>query len=400
MRFTASRWVWWRSAALVTALVVALYSIVLLNQIYLRPYDYPTHIAWARGLSEGEFHPGGIQIGSAYRPNVLFQLLVYGLAQLPALDFERAALAVSLLASLALALTVHALLYRALPDRDRLRVGVIAALLALVVLLAGPLNFLTLHRANLYLGYIAPTVYHNPTVTLLRPFALLLFVCAVQAVAAPADRSTRKVMIAALLTVLATYAKPNYTLCLLPVMAGVLALQWLRHQAVNGRLIVVGIILPGLVVLGLQYAFTFEANVENSIIFSPLMVARLFEPVHIFPKLALSLIFPVAVVALYPARASRDVALLLAWLVMIVALAYAYLLAEEGMPGDGNFFWGAQVALFILFVFSVRFSVQQVLAQDRRLTWRSALCVGTLGLHFAAGIVWYLSQALLQQLYW
>ncbi|MCC6799306.1 MAG: hypothetical protein IT325_04275, partial [Anaerolineae bacterium] len=73
---------------------------------------------------------------------------------------------------------------------------------------------------------------------------------------------------------------------------------------------------------------------------------------------------------------------------------------EEGMPGDGNFFWGAQVALFILFVFSVRFSVQQVLAQDRRLTWRSALCVGTLGLHFAAGIVWYLSQALLQQLYW
>lgn len=392
--------VWLGSTALVTALTIVLYGIVLLNQVYLRPYDYPQHIAWARELSEGEFHLGGVKLDTAYRPNFLFQLLIYGLAQVPRLDFERSALAVSLLASVALALVIHALMYRGLPNLGRPEAGLAAMLLTLVALLVGPLSFLTWHRDNLYLGYIAPITYHNPTVTLLRPFALLLFIYALKAMTAPADRSTRDVVITALLTALATYAKPNYTLCLLPVMGGVLAAHWLRRLPANWRLILGGIILPGTVALGLQYSFTFEANVENAIIFSPLTVARSFESVHIFPKLALSLVFPVVVVALYIDRVRHDTALLLAWPVTTVALGYAYLLAEEGMPGDGNFFWGAQVALFILFVFSLRFLAQQMLERDRRLTWRSALCAGVLALHVVTGSFWYLTEALLQQPRW
>ncbi len=388
---------WWRSVALMLTVVMVLHGVALLNQVYVRPFDYPTHIRWARLLAEGEFHPGGVKIEGSYRPAYLFQALVYGVALLPSIDHAQGAIVVSLLATAALALTVYHLLYRALPEPDRATTGLIAALLTLVVLLVAPLTFRTWHRENLYLGYITPIVYHNPTVTLLRPFALLLFLYAVKALDAAAGVNRAwAVPVAAVLTVLATYAKPNYTLALLPVMGGLLALRWLRRQPVDTPLILFGILLPGVVVLGLQFWFTYESSENNSVIFSPLTVARMFEPNYIFAKLALSLVFPGLVSVLYLRPALRDWSVVLAWLALGVALAYVYLLAESGMPGDGNFFWGAQVTLLILVIVTMRLLIRQELGTDRRgPSWRAMACAGALALHLAAGVAWYLSEALL-----
>ncbi len=395
---------WVISVAALVLIVVALYSVVLFNQAYLRPYDYPQVIAWSRQLAAGDFalHPGGIRFGMAYRPNFLYQVLVAGMAGLTGADIPLSALAVSLLANVLLALTLHAVFLRALPAPERLRSGLAATLLALITLLLGPVSFLTWHRANLYLGYIAPTVYHNATLTLLRPLALLLFLAALRGFAfTPADRRLRRVVAAAALTILGAYAKPSYLLCLLPVAGGLLAIQWLRRRPANWPLLVGGIIVPGILALGLQYLFTYEANADNSVIFAPLLAARSMESVHILPKLALSLVFPVAAGVLYPRRAAQDDAFALAWLVMIPALAYAYLLAESGMVADGNFFWGAQVALFILMAAALRFFAQQVAASGSAwLTLRHAALAGALLLHLVPGLVWYYAEALTLQHWW
>ncbi len=394
----------WRSIALMLTVVIVLHGAALLNQIYVRPFDYPMHIRRAVVLAEGEFHPGGVKIEGAYRPAYLFQALVYGVALLPGIDHAQGAIVVSLVSTSALSLTVFHLFYRALPDPDRAATGLIAALLTLVVLLVAPLTFRTWHRENLYLGYIAPIVYHNPTVTLVRPFALLLFLYTVKALDTAANVNRRwAVTVAAALTVLGTYAKPNFTLVLLPVLGGLLALRWLRRQPVDTPPILFGILLPGAVVLGLQYWFTYASNATNKVIFSPLTVARIFEPNHlvIFAKLALSLVFPGLVSVLYLRPALRDRSVVLAWLVLSVALAYVYLLAESGMPGDGNFFWGAQVALLILVVVTMRLLIRQELGADRRRpSWRAMVCAGALALHLAAGVVWYLSETLLPRPSW
>ncbi|GAB4574586.1 MAG: hypothetical protein Kow0077_21880 [Anaerolineae bacterium] len=396
--------VWWLSVAILVLVVTVLYGIVLFNQVYLRPYDYPTHISWARQLFQGdfEFHPGGVKIGAAYRPNFLFQALVSGIMSLTGSDAQLSGMAVGLLANLILALSLHALFYMDFARSERVISGFVAVALAVIVLLLGPVSFLTWHRANLYLGYIAPTVYHNPTLTLLRPLALLQFLCLVKGFDdVSTGRQPLLVLVTALLTVVSVYAKPSYIICLLPAAGLAMVVQWLRKQPVDWLFIGAGIIVPGFVVLILQYQFTYIANTDNNVIFAPLLAARTMESVHILPKLILSFVFPAAVSILYWPRVARSHAFVLAWLVAFVALAYAYLLAESGMVGDGNFLWGAQVSLFILMVVALRFFVQQIIASGQpRISLRNGLLVGALLLHLIPGIVWYYAEALTLEHWW
>jgi len=80
------------------------------------------------------------------------------------------------------------------------------------------------------------------------------------------------------------------------------------------------------------------------------------------------------------------VALNLAWLALIVGQGY-YLLLTEGVLSAGNFRWGAQIALFILYVVSLVFFVQRAHASGwgRRLRVGAALFV----LHVLSGIYAY-----------
>ena len=91
----------------------------------------------------------------------------------------------------------------------------------------------------------------------------------------------------------------------------------------------------------------------------------------------------------------------LAWLSFFFGCAYAYLLAESGPRAmHGNFWWSAQVSLFVLFFESVRFCLEQerafvVREGGVRLRWPLCLSGTALGLHMVAGCAGYYMQVML-----
>ncbi len=105
-------------------------------------------------------------------------------------------------------------------------------------------------------------------------------------------------------------------------------------------------------------------------------------------KFVLSILFPLCVYSLYFRKATDDTYLSLAWPIFLVGACYTYFLAEDGAARfDGNFWWSAQVALLILFVFSTAFLVRQEVRSKRFF-----ICAAVFGLHLISGIVWYDTQ--------
>lgn len=336
-------------------------------------------------------------------PHFLFPALVIGVrAVLPFLDFAGAGIAVVLASQLALVSLLLGLLGGAWPGAARRRGAALACLLlALSLLLVMPVNLLGLPERNLYFGYVSISTHHNPTLVLLKPLALGLFLQALSALApGPEPRSALRVFGTAALALLSTLAKPSFALAFLPALA-LFAGVWRLglRRSVDTRLLGLGIALPCLSVLAWQYLTTYAGaappELASRIALAPLAVVRALSPSGLAWKFALSILFPACVYALLPG-ARRDAALNLAWLTFGAGALLAYGFAEAGPRRmDGNFLWSAQIGLFVLFVASLLAALRRAAAlpapgRDARLR----VCAAAYALHLASGLVWYAVQGL------
>ncbi len=265
---------------------------------------------------------------------------------------------------------------------------------ALALCVAAPIPFGSADEPNLYLGYIGLATYHNPTMTLLRPLALLLFLAAESALrpapAGPAIGIPRSAGLAAA----AALAKPSFSVALLPALA---ASAWLARRAgqrVALRQLLVGIALPTLAVLAFEYAQTFSQPAAGGAAAAGIRIAPLAAlragasgSGSVALRLLLSIAFPLGVALCAPRRAARDPGLRLAWLCSAAGLASALLLDETGpRAGHGNFLWSAQISLGVLFAISARWwCAEGSRGLGRR---RSALVAGLLALHALCGLYW------------
>ena len=128
--------------------------------------DYAPHAGWAQQLAE---------TGRIGAPHPLFHLLTAAVhALLPVPSYLAAAVVVGSAAQVGLALVLYRLI---LADQERPTPpeAWAAAGWALALMLLGPISVFTWSRHQLYLGYIMPNVFHNPTVTLLKPLAVAWF---------------------------------------------------------------------------------------------------------------------------------------------------------------------------------------------------------------------------------
>ena len=329
--------------------------------------------------------------------------------------YRVAAITVSLFWCEALAGMLYLLIRRQLPPMvvwgDALAVA-----LSWMMMIVAPIIALASFDQRYYLGYIGLNVLHNPTMIVVKPLALLWFCWAVFTF--PADerssagidptshdrRPTWPVIFGvALLAMLATLSKPSYTICILPAVSLCAAWRLLRGGRVRWTVLFAGMIVPATAVLLWQYHWQYNqaAHTINGktyrIVFHPLAAVSSWSQ-HVIWKGVLSVVFPATVAVIYAPETWRSVRLRLAWLVFAVASIQFYLIAEEGREADGNFTWGAQIALFILFAESVML----ILRRDRlfatcaekskpryAIPWRLALCTTAFACHVAAGIYYY-----------
>jgi hypothetical protein len=364
------------------------------NEILVGPrnHDYPTHIGVARLW---------YRTGTLTYPHFLFHALL-NLVHILVPNFNTAGTIAALATACGLAVVLYALIYATMNRLGHriLRIG-LALAATFFLLVIGPITVFTWRRHNLYLGYISPTVYHNPTIAIVKPLAILhfwLFVQIIQDTQRYRSRVWQVVFTG--LSFLTLLAQPNYMLCLVPALIVLMLFRVYRKQPIDWRFFALTVILPAIVVLALHYFHIYyvASAVSNSrVIVAPFAVLAQASN-NLLAKFVLSILFPLVVYGLFFKAAQRNLGLNLAWLLFIVGAFQAYFLAETGNRFvQGNFLWSGQIALFILMVMTVLFLLKQ---QAARQPARLLVCTFVLALHIISGLLFYAVTATLPGWNW
>jgi hypothetical protein len=259
---------------------------------------------------------------------------------------------------------------------------------AVTITIVAPVMALAPVDGLYYYGYIGLANYHNPTIHLLRPFALVSYLFALRALEIPRSPFWM-VLASAGLIVLSALVKPNYALCILPALALLVGIRLLRKLPVDWWLVLGGFVIPACLALAVQGWITYAEG--GSIVLLPFSVEAEYSK-YLLPKFLLSIIFPLGVLVAFFPQIRKDQEMLLAWATFAAGALQMYLLAESGERLEhGNFRWSAQIGLFLLFAASARFLLYCAPLIDKNRIKRWLLVFFTYLPHVAAGAAYYLS---------
>lgn len=266
---------------------------------------------------------------------------------------------------------------------------------------------ITLWTIPAMLGYINPIVYHNPTMITVRLFVIPLSLLAFRIFHGRPYRSLNQrvyiLLLSAVTVLLGTLAKASFTFALLPGCCLFALWRFLKRERVDWLLLLCGICLPGILLMGLAYLLVYESADRNSTVaIGFLTTMRQWIPIWRVPiQFLLSLVFPMAVFALYFKQARRHLYLIMCWVIFAVSAAISYSLYEEGPRiTHGNFVWTGYAGSFLLMFASLLFLLEQYAREwslglgrftlfGTRFSRRATLALLLFGLHVISGIAYY-----------
>ena len=276
--------------------------------------------------------------------------------------------------------------------------------LSMGLALAAPI---TIWPSEFMIGYFNSIVYHNPTLIALRLFAIPVSWFAYYVFT---DRGRKtvagrgKALLLCIILILASImAKPSYIVALIPGCCVFAIWQLWRRRPVDWVLLIGGILLPGLLLLALQYnsVYVDYSNASNVAI----GFLRFFEhhaPLAVLPiRFLFSLVFPIGVLILYFNEARQHVNLMLSWVVFAVGAVIALFVYETGpRESHGNFVWTGYIVTFVLMYASLSFVIEQAVIELRAGSGRGLLglpqservrtALFLFALHVIAGLFYYL----------
>lgn len=402
------------AAPLFVALISSItFSLATYQVGFVYGQDFPAHLSWARQLAEN---------GRVYLPHYTYQQLIVivrallpfnaanlfqdGLATwLAERSYKIAGLLVIAIFYGLTALILQSRLVSALRAIHSKKAELISVLLTLSLMLVAPITLFTLSDHRLYLGYIGINVYHNPTITMLKPLALWLFWAVIACL--DGEHPRLNILLLVLLTVSSTLTKPNYSLALLPVFVPLIIFRWIKKKPTQWFYLGFGFILPAVLVLAYQYWYGYYSADVSRVVFAPLREMRYYAPTGLGWMFLLSILFPLSVLILrFRQVLKNDQGLLIAWGAFLVSAGMTYLLAEEGGRAYSlNFQWGAQVSLFVIFVHSVLLLIHlwkpaPTETHPQLPRWQKVFLAVLFGLHLISGIIWYLAEVLQPRQWW
>ena len=218
-----------------------------------------------------------------------------------------------------------------------------------------------------YIGYQSPSVWHNSTYTVMKCLALLTLVFYLRF----AHGYKKKILwkdwiLFTLFLTLSTATKTSFLLVFAPVAFFGLIVDLIRKVPVGRVLLFASSILPSIAIVFLQEAVLFGTETGNGIVidFGYNVYLRAEKP---YLTMILSALFPVLIFLfnivpviketlsdLKKKYFPRHTPFILAWSMWTFGAAELLLLKETGRRElDGNFLWGYDFCLFVLFVVSV-----------------------------------------------
>jgi len=317
-----------------------LYLPVLYKQ--LSKVDMRFHLGLARELLSGE---------SISTPHVLFHYLTAGTSWLLSVPIEYAGLLILLISISTAAVLIFNKTVVHFFWPAWMRIFFVQSLL-----ITNSISILYFFDKHTYYGYLYHNVYHNPTILLLKPFAIIIFFMSMSVFCKEIRCSRLFLLALSLMIILSAIAKPSFLVVYLPAIAIFALFCEVRKGYVDWKSLVLYIFMPSLLILGYQYKMTysssFSSQYTSSIIFAPLEFMK-NNSQYLLAKFLLSILFPLAVSVFCWSTVKYDKHLIFSWLIFLVGASQAYLLLEAGPRAmHGNLGWGAQVGVFLLFITS------------------------------------------------
>lgn len=355
---------------------ILIFAPILYAEIYLATNsDYGSHITWARDIFANLQNVPASVIAHAS-----WQWLVLLTRQILNRTWNESAFVITLGSVIATSVMLFWLLRKKLSP-------LLSGALSLGLMVAAPVFLIDPFENIWYFvnGYIAPNVYHNPTILLLKPFAVLQFYYVIEAF--KIEKTSWKTYILVIASsIIAVYTKPSFVICLLPALAIIALVCLLKRRTLDWKRLLFGIVLPSIVILTWQY-FTTYGSESDSIILAPIKVMKYYSS-NLLMKYILSIIFPLMVTIVYWKNAIKDKGVQLGWLLFGFGTVITYLFAETGQRAiSGNFIWSGEITLFILFAAIVLFLADKNLPQTNPIKRWLVLFSGFL--HVAFGLIYY-----------
>ena len=358
-------------------------SLIVFGPIYylwlnlpIKSDDYLIHLGWAEGIAKNPQNlPASVTAHAAWQWLVWLSHTIFDLS------WGTAGLVVTLGS---VVLTVGILYWLIRKHLSPLLSGALAIGLSIFA----PLMFIDPLNNVMFMtnGYFAANIYHNPTILLLKPFALLQFVLVSDTLEKP-QSDWKIIVFTAVVSALAIYSKPSYAICLLPALAVMVLFKILMKKRVDWMRLIFGIVLPTLAFLFWQYLITFGAEADSSIVFAPFKVMNHFSA-YLLPKLVLSIVFPLCVTFFCWREARREKKIQLAWLGFLFSLLFTYFFAETGeREFAANFYWSSEITIFLLFVACVLFLAERRYFFENAVRKWFILVTGFL--HLTFGLIYY-----------
>ncbi|MCS6872156.1 MAG: hypothetical protein NZ571_11950, partial [Anaerolineae bacterium] len=221
------------------------------------------------------------------------------------------------------------------------------------------------------------TVYQSPTQNLLFMLVVPMSLVAMRAMLPQPSKSLNQrifyTLLFALFTLLVSLSKPSYSIALLPTLVLIVLYRLVRRLPVDWSLLLLGVILPQIVVLGVQYIVTYNDPNRAAVKIGFLAFVQDMDieqqeiVVRTAISFALSIAFPALVYSLHYRDALKDDYLNFAWLTFGVACIWTYFFYEGGVRfNHANFFSTGHSALFVLMFSSVLFLVKHYSAYRSR----------------------------------
>jgi hypothetical protein len=208
----------------------------------------------------------------------------------------------------------------------------------------------------MFSGSGTPNILHNPTYYLVRLFVLPLFYFGVKLLGNTTELKPKEVIFFTVFLTLSIIAKPNFALSFIPAFTILFVLKsytGLRSIVKSVKILIIILALP-LITLFLQFFISYVAGPRDS------TVSVCFFCVWInwskFPPLSilLGIAFPLYMLLLDIKVNLKSLKYRFAWLNFIFALIFGVFFYETDYRLlAGNFFWGYNLALFLLFFVSI-----------------------------------------------
>jgi len=285
-----------------------------------------------------------------YIPHPLWHILVKGFSVICGLSIEYSAAFVSssilLLWSVLIYYTDKTLLLDTLQTQTALRKEIVILLLTFFIYTVGPL-VLPFYSNLIYKGVGSPNIWHNVTLWMVKPLALLSMLFAVWGM------QKQKLLYygyAIVATLLSIYAKPSFIIIFLPAIY--LLMIDRRYISKSNLYFIASLTLFSILILFYQYTHTYSNNTDGGIIIDIFGVWSLGTN-SILISISLALAFPLLFYILYPESSKNDL-LLLSWLQVLFGIILYAVFAEKGSHySHGNFGWSYRIALSMLYLFSI-----------------------------------------------